>query len=498
MKILDVAQLNGEVIADGDNYAIIKALSNRSFPESNLNDILKEIDIDLHEVMDPSIRKDKPVYRKAAAAKRNEAYPTNARFSMAEPEAEKVLERMEKINRVNLSMQKLICDKRVSFCLANPVIRTYSGLGTDEEHEQVRFPMERIYFDNKIPTHDRETARNIFTYTEVAEYWYPVELKERSMKYGFDSNKKLRVSMFSRENGYKFFPLKDRNGDLICFSMEWQEKLLGKLTTFFWSFTDEEIVKFKRVGAWKWEVVESDPHDLGKIPIVFGWQMYPEYRPATSAIKRLEKILSNHGEINDYHSAPKLFLKNADKIDGVGEKGQAGIVLQGKGEADAKYITWDHATDSVKLEIDNLLMIIYSLTQTPNISFDNIKGIGPISGVATKLLFLDAHLAVKDKEGVLLDFQQRRNSIVTSYLGIMEPALKPLVDKVEINSKLNPFMIADDKEKAEIAQIENGNLPVKSQETTVIEAGGNKEEYEKIKAETAARSLNSITEPTEL
>lgn len=51
----------------------------------------------------------------------------------------------------------------------------------------------------------------------------------------------------------------------------------------------------------------------------------------------------------------------------------------------------------MKLEIDTLLRMIYTITQTPDISFDTVKGIGAVSGVALKLLFMDAHLKVQDK-----------------------------------------------------------------------------------------------------
>nr|GEZ64754.1 hypothetical protein [Tanacetum cinerariifolium] len=401
-------------------------------------------------------------------------------------------------NRTPLSFQELICNKRVSFCLANPAIRTYSGDLEQRSIDAYQYALERILRDNKIVTHDREVARNVFTYTEVAEYWYPKNLKndKRSKRYGFDSNQELKVALFSRENGYKFYPLKDSEGSMYCFSMQYQVKEYGKLVTYFQVFTDEEIGKYRRVGGYKWEEVEVVPHDLEKIPIVYGWQMHPEYRNASQLIKRLEKILSNHGEVNDYHSAPKLFLTDADNISGVGNKGESGIVLQGKGKADAKYITWDNATDSVKLEIDNLLTMIYTLTQTPNINFDNIKGMGAVSGVSIKLLFMDAHLAVKDKEGLITDIHQRRHSIIGAYLTLMDASFVPIVDQIEVNSALVPFMIADDKENAEIAQIENGNLPTKSQETTVYEAGGDKEEFEKIQAETKARTLVDVTEPT--
>lgn len=496
MKIFEAAQLTEETT---DPYVIIKALSTRSFPESNLNEIFKEINIDRHDVMNPLMRPDKKIYKPVGRPAIISATPMSLVPKVQSNEQEMEYVRTELANRIPLAFQELICNKRVSFCLANPAVRTYSGIKDKAEADKFEFALERILRDNKIATHDKEVARNIFTYTEVAEYWYPIDLKgKRSDRYGFNTDMRLKVALFSRENGYDFFPLKDENGQMFCFSMKYRIREFGKLVTYFQVFTDEEIAKYKQVGGYKWAEIDRSEHNLGKIPIVFGWQMYPEYRNASHCISRLEKILSNHAEVNDYHSAPKLLLKNAEKIKGIGNKGESGIVLQATGDADAKYITWDNATASVKLEIDTLLTMIYTLTQTPNINFDNIKGMGAVSGVSIKLLFMDAHLAVKDKEGVLSDFFQRRNSIIGSYIALMEPALEITAEGIEVNTSLVPFMIADDLEKATIAQIENGNLPVKSQEKTVIEAGGDQQEFDKIKAETKARTLIDISEPTPL
>lgn len=508
MKIIDVAKLNDPDVTDG--YSLIKALSNRSFPESDLDKILKEVDIDYHDIMDPFKRKDKDIYKPKAAAKKSAAGIANS--PMANPsklpnsnEQEMEYVRTELANRIPLSFQQLICDKRVSFCLANPVVRTYSGIDKsangepDEDAAMFEYALERILRDNKIVSHDREVARNIFTYTEVAEYWYTSDLpdEKRSKRYGFDSNKRVKVALYKRTDGYKFFPIKNAEGDLICFSMQYKVKEGGKAVTYFRVFTDEEIATYKRTGAWDWEQVgESIVNTIRKIPFVFGWQRHPEYRNVSRLISRLEKLLSNHGEVNDYHSAPKLLLTDAENISGVGEKGESGIVLQAKGKADAKYITWDNATESVKLEIENLLTMIYTLTQTPNINFDNIKGLGAVSGVSIKLLFTDTHLAVKDKEGLLNDFYQRRHSIIGAYIAVLEPDLEDTADQIEVNTELVPFMVTDDRERADIAQIENGGLPVKSQYKTIIEAGGDQEEVDRIKQETKERDLVNFSEPT--
>src|SRR5690606_10981383 len=112
----------------------------------------------------------------------------------------------------------------------------------------------------------------------------------------------------------------------------------------------------------------------------------------------------------------------------------------------ASYLSWDHAPESVRLEIETLLGQIFSLTQTPNISFDSVKGLGAISGIALKLLFLDAHLKVKNKEETFTEYLQRRNSIILSYAGLLHTPIQSTAHEMDLDDEIEPYMIEDLKE----------------------------------------------------
>ena len=89
-------------------------------------------------------------------------------------------------------------------------------------------------------------------------------------------------------------------------------------------------------------------------------------------------------------------------------------------KAEAQYLSWANAPESVKLEIDTLLRMIYTITQTPDISFDTVKGLGAISGVALQLLFMDAHLKVQDKNEIFSEYLQRRVNVLKAYMAEAE------------------------------------------------------------------------------
>ena len=142
-------------------------------------------------------------------------------------------------------------------------------------------------------------------------------------------------------------------------------------------------------------------------------------------------------------------------------------VIEGEKDTKAEYLSWDHAPEGVKFEFEVLLRLIYSLTQTPDISFESVKGLGNISGVALKLLFMDAHLKCYDKIETFEDVILRRLSIVRSYIGVMNNSLKKSAEEVNIKPKFTPFMIDDKKEWVETLVTANGGRPVVSQKRSV-------------------------------
>ena len=158
-------------------------------------------------------------------------------------------------------------------------------------------------------------------------------------------------------------------------------------------------------GALKLES-EPEEHGFGKIPVVYLSQEHSEWYNAQTMIDRLEVSLSKLGASNDYTGHP--ILKLYGDVQGAPEKDVDGkaffleqkITQDGKQiSADVDFLTYDQAPEAVKLEQDRLEKYIYSLTSTPDISFDNVKGLGNVSGVALKLMFLDAMIKAKMNEG---------------------------------------------------------------------------------------------------
>ena len=406
--------------------------------------------------------------------------------------------RYEKVARIAVALQNLIINRAVSFVFGNEP--AYNSTPDNDNQKLVKRAFDRILYDAKSRSLNRKIARFIFGFKECAELWYPVEAKEPHGNYGFTTTFKLRCALFSPALGDTLYPYFDETGDMVAFSRSFARKDdSGNATDFFETYTDEEHCLWAN-GANGYEMVDGYPKPvaIGKIPIVFGHQDKFETQDVDKLIDRLEKLLSNFADTNDYHASPKIFTTG--QINGWSKKGEAGAVIEGEEGATMQYVSWQNAPESVKLEIETLLKMIYTITQTPDISFDSVKGIGAVSGIALKLLFMDAHLKVQDKREIFDDYLQRRVNVIKAYIGQFNQSLKADCDSLLIEPEIVPYMIVDEKEQVEYWMTANGNKALISQEESVEKAGltSNAEAtMEKINNESSRDNSFVIGEPIE-
>jgi SPP1 family phage portal protein len=87
------------------------------------------------------------------------------------------------------------------------------------------------------------------------------------------------------------------------------------------------------------------------------------------------------------------------------------------------------------------------MSQTPNITFSEMKGMGAISGIALKLLFLDAHMAVKSKEEIFGTGLQRRLNLLKAAIGkIVDTSLKAASLQVQLKPVITPYLPMNETE----------------------------------------------------
>ncbi len=469
------------------NDMISELKSCRFIPQPDVESAKKALNPKLHDVNDPILRPDKRVKVDAD----NDA---DSAQKVITTDGEAVNFRTEKVARVSLAIQKLIIKRAVSFCFGNAP--EYSASPSNDNETAIVNALHRILGDVKSNSLNRKIARAIFGFKECAEYWYTVD--KTHSKYGFNSKHKLRCAIFSPEFGDTLYPYFDETGDMVAFSRSFSRKDAGENSIdYFETFTDKEHWLWVN-GANGYEAAPGYPKKIaiGKIPVVYGHQPYFETEDVDKLIDRLEHLLSNFGDTNDYHASPKIFVTG--QINGWSKKGESGSVIEGEDGATMQYVSWQSAPEAVKLEIETLLKMIYTISQTPDISFDAVKGLGAISGVALKLLFMDAHLKVQDKREIFDEYLQRRVNVILAYIGKMNTALEKDCETIVIEPELVPYMLTNELDELNYWLTANGNKPVISQEESVERAGISKDvqgTMAKIKEQHASENSFIIGEP---
>lgn len=483
-----------QLIATDAKAAIVELQKGRNDKLPDTEKYKEQINIESHDVMSQLKRPDKFVKRDPDE---DDLVSENTINVNGEP-----LQRDKKriaVCRIPLALQRVIVDRAVAFAFGNPVKLTPESDMSDKESEVMK-AIKAVMSDAKTKSGDRRMARTLFSCTEVAELWYTQE-KPTSI-YGFDSKFKLRNTLFSPMKGDRLYPYFDDMGDMLAFSREYTLKVGGEDKTYFETWTADAHYRWVANNGWKMEQGFPVKNPIGKIPVIYAYQPEVEWAAVQPLINRLETLLSNFGDTNDYHAAPKLLLTG--EIRGFSGKGECGAVIEADQGATAQYVSWQQAPESVKLEIETLLRMIYTLTQTPDISWDSVRGLN-VSGVSLKLLFMDAHLKVQNKAEIFDEYMQRRVSVVKSFLAQMNSRDEEFTDACEslaVCAELEPYMVDDWQTLITTLLAANGQKPLMSQKTAIAElgwAGDVDAELEQIKKEESTEALADLLrqqEPT--
>ncbi len=102
------------------------------------------------------------------------------------------------------------------------------------------------------------------------------------------------------------------------------------------------------------------------------------------------------------------------------------------------------------MEQNNLKEAIYTLSQTPDISFKSMQGLGTIAQFTMKAYFMDAHMAVSKKEEVFGIGLQRRFNIIKAAIGkVIDTSLSKETETIQLKPVITPYLPQNDAEVIE-------------------------------------------------
>ncbi|HCY40450.1 MAG TPA: hypothetical protein DHV48_03715 [Prolixibacteraceae bacterium] len=415
----------------------------------------EEYFVESHSVMNKDIshRPDKTIWKPVL----NEATGEQVMDADGNP---KKTRSTAKVNRVPVPMPEIIVNRRVGFLLGNPV--KYNVV-FDENKPKEKALVDYVYEiedSAKIDYKNKEIARRMMSEMACAELWYLTKVKEKGF-WNYVASRigikaplySVKMKVFSPLLGDSLYPLFDGYGDLIAFARAYKLKEDEKEVDYFDVYTAEITYKYtNRDTEWKLDTEATNGGKVTnltqKIPVIFHQQEKPEWANVQRMIERLEKLLSNHADMNDYFGEPILAIFG-HLIQAV-NKGESGKILQLAENAKASFLALESPPESIKMEIENLEKFIFALSQTPNISFSEMKSLGDLSGVALELMFLDAHLAARAKEEIFGIGIQRRVNLIKAFIGnVLDVSLKEASETVKMKPVFTPYMPKNMKEFVE-------------------------------------------------
>jgi len=389
--------------------------------------------------------------------------------------------------RLSLSMQDIIVTRRVAFMNLGK-IKLFAE-PKDASEERAYNLLQRLRENNKISFKESEIATILNKELQAAKLYYSVDTLDASQWGGLSNVKKdFKVQVLSPSKGDSLLPILDSRGDLIYFGRGYtrQPDLVEIMATggevadaekeikCLDIYSKEKKYRFEQgdgvqgeAAEGGWTLVETADLPYGKIPIIYYSRQVPIWANVQSLIERLETALSDLSDANSYNASPLLAFLNVDGAQAQ-EKGEQGKAVAIKGDkADVKYVTWDQVINAVEFEVKTLVNLIYSLTQTPNISFEEMKALGDLSGVAFDRVFIDAHLASRQEiEGGYGELIQRGINLEKSLLASMETSLIKSLSSLSVTFDAPHFQLEDLDADVDLAiKAKNGGLI--SQETAI-------------------------------
>lgn len=423
-----------QVIRGSDIKAIVELFKEREMKVSH-EECADQYDVSRHKIFDKNYRKDNVI---------NKDIMVNGITQLNEDGSPRTTTEIIPVARIGLPFQQQIVEQRIGFMLTLPV--NYNMFSKKSEGKKLIKMVEEIQKKNRMDFKNKEVLRRQMSEMGCARLWYFIPSDELGKKFS------LRHKILSPALGDILIPLYDDYGDMVAFSRKYKTKENDKEIEHCDVYTAEfEKRMVLRDNDWKLDVITDSlgnpipnpiPNPVGKIMLVYYDQEVPEWYQSQPMIERLEVSHSNHADMNDKFGAPILAVTG--QVQGFASKGEQGKIIELEQEAKANYLQLTTPPESILKEQAQLRELLLSLTNTADISFDKVKGIGNLSAVALNLLFISSTMAAKTKEETFAVNLQRELNLIMACIGkVIDTSLEKAIQSVDTNPQINVYIPED-------------------------------------------------------
>ncbi len=368
-------------------------------------------------------------------------------------------QRLVRKARLKVQFQKKIVRTASAFEVGEPVT-----IKPNDTNSKLHDEVDAVWRNNRIDSKVKELIKFKKSHTEAAILFYLKALTPETLigkflgALGIKQKFEIKTRVITNKNA-SLYPYFDSSGDMIAFGYGFSTKINDKEVKNLWVYTADSLIKLDNSGG-IFAFVDTKPHGFAKIPIVYVSQEEPEWFDVKDLIDRYEVAVSKHSDSNDYSAHPILIVEG--DVKGAPDKNDVGKVFNipvklggddGKTviKGDIRFLTYDQAPEAVKLELETIDDNIHNITSTPKLSFNNVKGIGAVSGIALKLMFLDAIIKAKDNEGDNRTMYERIiNIIVSGTVKTINTSLASEANELVYDIQFNSILPDDLKTAADV------------------------------------------------
>lgn len=381
--------------------------------------------------------------------------------------------------RIIVGLEKLHVKRMAEFTFSIPVKRVYTNTEDNDIRKQISKAIEAVYRNVRIDSENIRRAISLYASCEIFTVWYAV--RKPNTLYGFKSDYKLKCKTFSPMDGIHLYPLLNEMDDMLAMSFEYSKKVGDKTVMFFETYTENMHYVWKKgLAGDRWEPVLTQTTDDGeivngeeivlmKIPGVYTWSPKPVYDGLSPIRAEIEYSLSRNSNVIAYNSAP--LLKIVGGMKGKEEKGESYRVVRCESGGDVDYVSWSQSIEALKYHVETMEKLYWAQAQLPDLSFDNMKGLGNIGYDARQTLLTDAHLRIGDEAGMWTEFLERECNVIKAFLKIMNKKWANEIDDVIVEHIITPYIQNDELVEINKRMKANGNKPIESQLESIQKYG---------------------------
>ena len=395
----------------------------------------------------------------------------------------------EKSARISIGLEKLLANRINQFTFAIPVKRQYN-IPSNDAQSAIITAIENIYNTAHIDSMNYKRGIAYYAACEVFTIWYTV--KRENTIYGFPCKYKLKCKTYSPMDGVHLYPIIDELDDMVAMSFEYDKQVSEtEVVTIFETFTsDRHFIWKKNNQGNTWEETTAQVMDDGtiesgeeiiinKIPGVYLWRPAPVYAGLGNIRHELEYNLSRNSNVIAYNAAPIVKVKGG--IVGKEKKGESNRIWRVESDGDISYVSWNQSQEAVNNQTSTLLKLYWMLSQIPDISFDNMKGLGNIGYDARQTLLTDARLKINEESGAWKECFEREFNVIKAFLKQMNNAWANELDNITCEHIITPYVPQDENYDINIRMKANGGMPVESQLESIVKLGRSKDPISTLK-----------------